>query len=210
MTIWQAAILGIIQGITEFLPISSSGHLIFLPRFFGWPDQGLDFDAVLHLGTLLAVVIYFRSQLKKMWRAWWSNQENGHQDRKLVWGLLVAVIPAAIVGFLLGGVFERLFRSPVAIAVSLAVFGVVLGLADWLGKKKYGVGRVGIFRALYIGLAQVLALIPGVSRSGITMTAGLTLGLKREAAAEFSFLLLYQILLTEISKNFRIFAEVDF
>ncbi len=190
MTILHAVILAIIQGITEFLPISSSGHLILAPRLLGWPDQGLEFDAAIHIGTLAAVVAYFRPQLAAMARAWIASTRGQHsRDGHLAWAVLWGTVPVGLVGLLFNDYIEQHFRSPLLIAVTTAGFGVLLWLADWLGRRQRDEYSVSWGDAALIGLAQALALVPGTSRSGVTMTAGLGVGLTREAAARYSFLL---------------------
>lgn len=199
MTAFQAIVLGIIQGIGEFLPISSSGHLIFLPKFFGWEDQGLTFDMVAHLGTLLAVIAYFREKLWILITSIFTHDKKHQLERRLIWLIGISTIPAAIVGFFLGDIIETEFRSPSIIGVGLIVWGIVLGLADRyshkVSKKKKDTSEKALLKDLSwwqvigMGCAQAIALIPGTSRSGITMTAGLFSGLSRKAASEFSFLM---------------------
>ena len=207
MTILQALTLGIIQGITEFLPISSSGHLIFVPHIFGWSDQGLTFDVIVHLGSLIAVVVYFREILWRIVRAFFfaggqtippsdgiparGGTDNRQQDRKLGWLLLLSIIPALITG-LLFEVLDIEIRSPLVVAIGLIGWGIVLGIADKFSNQKLVTSNqqsVTFGKALFIGCAQAVALIPGTSRSGITMTAGLFSKLSKKAAAEFSFLM---------------------
>jgi undecaprenyl-diphosphatase len=195
MTIFQAIILGIIQGITEFVPVSSSGHLVFLPHLFGWADQGLVFDVVVHLGTLTAVVYYFRVRLVRIFRSFFApppQSEREENYRELGWIIILSVIPAGIIGLIFGDFIEASLRSTTVVGVSLILWGVLLGIADKYASgrsRSIGVGDIGWRRALTIGCAQAIALIPGTSRSGITMTAGLTSGLSRVGAAEFSFLM---------------------
>ena len=179
-SLFQSLILGIVQGLTEFLPISSSAHLILIPRLFGWEDQGLSFDVALHLGTLVAVLAYFWRDILEILTS---------KDRKTLFFLIVATIPGAIAGFLLEHKAETVFRSPQLIAWTLILMGAALGLADWLGKEDKTMADLTFKIALIIGLSQSLALIPGVSRSGITIMTALFLGLKRREAARFSFLL---------------------
>ncbi len=183
--------LGLLQGLTEFLPISSSAHLILLPFVVGWTDQGLAFDVAVHLGTLLAVVCYFRSDLKKIVVGWAGSliYKKQTQESRLAWMIVVGTIPVGLVGLLAGSLVEIYLRSPSIIAVSTILFGLLLWFADVKGKRSKNEDTMTIKMALVIGLYQVLALIPGTSRSGITMTGGLLLGLTREAAARFSFLL---------------------
>lgn len=187
----HAVILAIIQGLTEFLPISSSGHLLTIPALLGWQSSGLAFDVALNTGTFFAVLIYF-------WRTWMNLIINGLLKRqsaelKLIGLLIVATIPAALIGYIAEPVIDSTLRQPVIAAVMLIVFGLVLGWAEKVAKLKDSVDGLTWGKALLIGFAQSVALIPGVSRSGITMTTGLLAGLKKEAAAEFSFLLLAPI-----------------
>ena len=188
----QAIILALVQGLTEFLPVSSSGHLILVPRFLGWPDQGLAFDVAVHMGTLAAVIAYFRRDLGALIRGWLRSVGGrpATDESRLAWSIIVAAIPVAIAGLLAKDYIEGHLRdSPYAIAGALAFFGLLLWLADRWGRRTLEVTEVTWKRALTIGLAQALSLIPGTSRSGVTMTAGLALGLTRTAAARFSFLL---------------------
>ena len=188
----EAVVLALVQGLTEFLPISSSAHLILVPRFLGWADQGLAFDVAVHLGTLAAVLIYFRLEISVIVRAWLGSLRGDRADEnnaRLCWALLLATVPAGLSGLLFHEFVENTLRLPLVIALATGIFGVLLGLADrrgGAGRSEYSV-TFGI--AIAIGLAQAIALIPGTSRSGITITAGLALGLSRQAAARFSFLM---------------------
>jgi undecaprenyl-diphosphatase len=187
VTILQAIILGLVQGLGEFLPISSSAHLVLVPWFFGWTDPGLTFDVALHLGTLFAVVLYF-------WKDWWQLIIKGLTDvrsvqGRLFWYLVAASVPGGIAGFLLEKKAETIFRAPVLIAIMLIVMGGLLYWADRKSVKMTGINQISFGTSILIGISQALAIIPGVSRSGITMTTGLLLGLTREGAARFSFLL---------------------
>lgn len=187
MTIWQSVVMGLVQGLGEFLPISSSAHLVLVPWFFNWLDPGLTFDIALHIGTLIAVIAYF-------WRDWvklimGAFQGTKSKEGRLFWYLVLATIPGAIMGLLLEEKAETVFRNPVLIAVMLIVLGVILYWADRKGRKLTDVNNISLGQSLMIGISQALAIIPGVSRSGITMTTGLLLGLTREGAARFSFLL---------------------
>lgn len=187
----QAIVLAIVQGLSEFLPISSSGHLILVPHFLGWTDQGLAFDVAVHVGTLLAVVAYFRRQLFAMARAWFGSFAGGGMtpDARLAWCIVVGTIPVGIVGLLFSDLIEKMLRNPLFVAGTLSVFGLLMWLADRLGARKRDEYSVGWRDAILIGCAQALALMPGTSRSGVTMTMARSLGLTREAAARFSFLL---------------------
>ena len=187
MTILQAVILGLAQGLGEFLPISSSAHLVLLPWLFGWTDPGLTFDIALHIGTLVGVVIYF-------WKDWWQLIIKGFTDvrsreGRLFWYLVVASVPGAMGGFLLEEKAETIFRSPLLIAVMLIGMGILLYWADRRSAKNIEISNITFGTSLLIGISQALAIIPGVSRSGITMTTGLLMGMTREGAARFSFLL---------------------
>ncbi|OGH65002.1 MAG: hypothetical protein A2821_00815 [Candidatus Magasanikbacteria bacterium RIFCSPHIGHO2_01_FULL_41_23] len=202
MTSVQAIVLGLIQGLTEFLPVSSSGHLIFIPKLFGWTDQGVAFDLVMHLGTLLAVIIYFRKKLGQLILAIFSRGQELRADRKIGWMIMVSALPAGVVGLFL----QTNERNALLVGINLIVWGIVLGVADYYANKKKQVpeirpsltksqvGTENIFdknikSIMVMSFAQVLAFLPGTSRSGITMTAGLFSGLSRSAAAEFSFLM---------------------
>lgn len=191
MEVLHVIVLAIIQGITEFLPISSSGHLILVPHFLHWPDQGLAFDAAIHIGTLAAVVLYFRVQLTHMASAWLASLRTREltPDARLAWAVLWGTIPVGLVGLIFNDYIEQHFRSPLLVATTLSAYGILLWVADWLGRRTRDEYSVNWRDAMVIGIAQALALVPGTSRSGITMTAGLTLGLTREAAARYSFLL---------------------
>ena len=193
LTLW---ILALIQGLTEFLPISSSAHLILVPKLLGWDDQGLSFDVAVHVGTLLAVVWYFRHELRQMGAGWWRSLAGRglDADGRLAWAVLLATVPACVAALSFGGVIEQHLRSPIVIAWATIGFGLLLGLADWFGPRRRDEHALGWRGALLIGLSQALALIPGTSRSGITMTAGLALGLTAAGAARFSFLLAIPII----------------
>jgi undecaprenyl-diphosphatase len=187
----QAIVLAIVQGLSEFLPISSSGHLILIPHFFGWPDQGLAFDVAVHMGTLLALLLYFRRQLATMVAAWLDSvlRRRPSADSRLAWQLLVATVPVGLAGLAFGDFIEAHFRDPLFVAGTLSFFGVLMYAADRLGRGTRDEFALTWPQALAIGCAQALALMPGTSRSGITMTAGRALGLTRSGAARFSFLL---------------------
>jgi len=187
----HALMLALLQGLTEFLPISSSAHLILMPRLLGWTDQGLSFDVAVHVGTLIAVVVYFRHEVVRLSLAWLQscNRRQLTADAQLAWFVLLGTLPAAVAGLLLHDFIENNLRSPLVIAVTTIGFGVLLGVTDWNGRQQRSETGLRLMDAVWIGLAQALALIPGTSRSGITMTAGLALGLTRSAAARFSFLL---------------------
>ena len=192
MNLFQAIFLGLLQGVTEFLPISSSGHLALVELFLGIEEAGLAFDVALHLGTLLGVLVYFRRDFYMMVTALVNpgmlGEEAGHH-RLLAFYICLGTIPAVIAGYFLKDAAETIFRSPFIIAASLAGAGLLLLLADKAGKHLRDVKSIGFVDVALIGLFQAFALIPGVSRSGITMTAGLMRGLNRMSAARFSFLL---------------------
>ncbi len=187
MDIFQAVILGLVQGLGEFLPISSSAHLVIVPWLFNWEDPGLTFDIALHIGTLVAVAIYF-------WKDWLQLITKGLTDAKsregrLFWYLVLATIPGAMIGLLLEKKAETIFRNPILIAIMLIVLGILLYWVDRTSAKKIDAENINLKTSFLIGLSQALAIIPGVSRSGITMTTGLFLGLTRQGTARFSFLL---------------------
>lgn len=189
----QAVILGIVQGLGEFLPISSSAHLVLVPWLFNWTDPGLIFDIALHIGTLVAVLAYF-------WKDWVKLIVKGISDSRspegrLFWYLAAATIPGAVAGIVLEERAGTIFRLPALIACMLIALGMVLYWADRKGDKRIEINGLTLGAGLMIGLSQALAIIPGVSRSGVTMTMGLLMGLTREAAARFSFLLSTPIIL---------------
>ena len=192
----QALIMGIVQGLTEFLPISSSGHLIIVPFLFGWTDPfitSLAFSVMLHVGTLAALLVYFRADWFRLVPAGLATIRDrsfrADPDRRLAWLLVAATIPAAIAGFLLNDVIEARFRDVGLVALMLVVGAVVLWLADRWGSRAKGVADVTFPLAFGLGAAQALALVPGISRSGISIAAARLAGLDREAAARFSFLM---------------------
>ncbi len=189
----QAVVLGLIQGLTEFLPISSSAHLRILPEWFGWGDPGAAFTAVIQIGTELAVLLYFRHDIWRIGTTWFKSiyrpEFRGHIDARMGWYVIIGSVPIVVLGVLLKDVIERDFRNLWIIATTLIVMGLVLGVADRLGKQDRDLKQVGMKHAVLLGVAQSLALIPGVSRSGATISMGLFLGLKREAATRFAFLL---------------------
>jgi undecaprenyl-diphosphatase len=198
MNFFYAIFLGLLQGITEFLPISSSGHLALVESFLGIEEAGLAFDVALHLGTLCAVIIYFRRDFKMMFTALVRPQvlgEEARSSRILALYICLGTIPAVVAGYLLKDAAETVFRTPFLIAGTLAGAGLLLLLADKLGKHQRAMKTLGLADVAVIGLSQALALVPGVSRSGITMTAGLMMGLNRMSAARFSFLLSAPVIL---------------
>jgi len=183
--------LALIQGLTEFLPVSSSAHLILVPSLLGWPDQGLAFDVAVHLGTLIAVVSFFRKDILKLFLAWVGSVSGKGMspEARLAWGVILGTIPAGLVGLIFKDFIEVNLRSPLVIAATTIIFGLLLWFADKRAKLERDELTLGWQDFLVIGGAQAMALIPGTSRSGITITAGLLLGLTREAAARYSFLL---------------------
>jgi undecaprenyl-diphosphatase len=193
MDMIQAVVLGLVQGLGEFLPISSSAHLVLVPWLMKWADPGLTFDIALHVGTLIAIVIYF-------WKDWLRLLSKGltqpkEREGKLFWYLVLATIPGALIGFLFEHIAETVFRNPILIACMLILLGAILFMVDRKGKKQINVEHISLRTSFLIGLSQALAIIPGVSRSGITMTTALALGMTREGAARFSFLLSAPIIL---------------
>lgn len=189
----HAAVLGTLQGLTEILPISSSAHLILVPWLSGWPESGLTFDVALHLGTLIALCLYFWRDIIELVISFFSGITgrglHAPADR-LPFYIIAGTIPAAIIGKTLEGPVEDFFRgNPTLIAILLIAFGLLLAFADTTGAKRWKMDRIDLRAALIVGLAQCLALVPGVSRSGITITAALLIGFNREASARFSFLL---------------------
>jgi undecaprenyl-diphosphatase len=197
MTFFHIIVLALLQGLTEFLPISSSAHLILLPIIANWQDQGLAFDVAVHVGTLAAVMLYFRHTIKMLIIDWCQSvvQRRRTGESSLAWAVLFGTIPVGIAGLLLNDLVETSLRSPLVIAATTIIFGLLLGWADWQGKRVRTEQQLNWRDVLFIGIAQAIALIPGTSRSGITITAGLMLGLTREAAARFSFLLSIPVIL---------------
>jgi undecaprenyl-diphosphatase len=195
-TVVQALIMGIVQGLTEFLPVSSSGHLILVPYLFGWDDAfitSLAFSVMLHIGTLIALLAYFRADWLRIIPAGLVALRDrsfaGDPDRKLAWLLVAATIPAAVVGFLFSDIFETSIREPALVVVTLVVGGLILWVADAVGPETRTVEGMTFPIATGIGAAQALALIPGISRSGISISAGRFAGLDRPSAARFAFLM---------------------
>ncbi len=191
MELFQIFILAITQGLTEFLPISSSAHLILPKEVLGWPDQGLAFDVAVHFGSLIAVVVYFRKEVWALIRDGLGGCVSGRftDEGRLAWLIVLATIPVGLAGLIFQDVIETRLRSAAVIAATTILFGILLWWADVRGVRTQTLAQLNWKKALLIGMAQALALIPGTSRSGITMTAGLMLGMKREAAARFSFLM---------------------
>ncbi|MFI5028967.1 MAG: undecaprenyl-diphosphate phosphatase [Solirubrobacterales bacterium] len=191
MTPLQAVVLSLVQALTEFLPISSSGHLILVPYFLKWPDQGLSFDIATNTGTLLAVILFFRRDLRQLVTGFFTGEagEGDFAPRPLAWAILLATIPAGIAGLLLHHTISAHARNPLLIAGTTIGYGLLLLFADRIGSEARDLAGLKISDAMLIGLGQALALVPGTSRSGITITIALLLGFTRSTAARFSFLL---------------------
>ncbi len=193
--IFEAVILGIVQGVTEFLPISSSAHLVLIPWMFKWQGtliDSLNFDVALHAGTLVAILAYFWRDWLDLLKKFFTGLSDGTWktgEGRMVWFIVLATIPAGVLGMKFEHVVEESFRDPLLISVSLLVISFVMWASDRYSKKTAGLDRMTLGHAVFIGLAQALALVPGVSRSGITICAGLMAGYRREDAARFSFLL---------------------
>jgi undecaprenyl-diphosphatase len=197
----QAITLGVVQGLTEFLPVSSTAHLALTPWLFGWKDPGMTFDVSLHIGTLVAVTAYFRKDLAQMLVSWFAtfkgvNQEDPYQ--RLSWLVIFGCVPAVIAGVLLDDLVEHVFRSPYVIAFMLIAVALLIAYAERTTKLTRGWKDIKLKDALLIGLAQAVALIPGTSRSGATMTMALFLGIERADAARFSFLLGYPVIVGSV------------
>jgi undecaprenyl-diphosphatase len=197
MTNLQVIILAIVQGLTEFLPISSSGHLVLVPKFFDWADQGLAFDVAVHFGSLLAVLAFFRKDIARLivggFQVLGGRVET--VESRLALGIVLGTIPASIAGLLLVDWIEANLRSPAVIVFTLSGYAVLMILADRYGRRERNISDVTLKDAVLIGIAQALALIPGTSRSGVTITAGRLLGFERQDAARFSFLLAVPVIL---------------
>lgn len=195
MEILHAIILGLVQGLAEFLPISSSAHLIIVPWLLHWNDPGLGFDVALHMGTLLGVLIYFWQDIWLIIKGFFHSLSGSTRDlqnniyQKLAWMLILATIPGAILGKLLEKQADQAFRAPLLIAGTMFIGGLILLVADIVGKKVKNLNHFGFSSALTMGLAQALAVVPGISRSGISIASGLFLGFTKEDAAKFSFLM---------------------
>ncbi len=197
MTGIQIVVLAIVQGLTEFLPISSSGHLVLVPSALGWSDQGLAFDIAVHFGSLGAVLLFFRKDIKALLRG--GVQVLGANvetiESRMALGIALGTIPAAVAGLLLAGWIEANLRSPSFIVFTLSGYAILMILADRFGRREREISGIRIKDAFIIGCAQALALIPGTSRSGVTITAAMALGFERQDAARFSFLLAVPVIL---------------
>jgi undecaprenyl-diphosphatase len=211
MTWMQIIVLSIVQGITEFLPISSSGHLILVPAFLGWTDQGIFFDVALHAGSLLAVCVYFRHDLIKILygSADLFMQIPNSSESKLAAGIALATVPAVIAGLFFSEWIGQNLRGPIVVSFTLAFYAVLMWFADLFASRKRKITEIKLGDAFLIGLAQALALIPGTSRSGITITAGLMLGMRRRDATKFSFILSIPVILLAAGYEFltMLFSE---
>ena len=198
-----------VQGLTEFLPVSSSGHLVFFQSLFGLQEPQVAFDVMLHLGTLLAVVAYFRTDISRVllgtW-AWVKGRREGEEKAKLLLWIVVASVPTGLMGILLKDWFESLFSRPKTVGLMLLVTGLLLWMTRTVGRKQKTTGEMGAVDALFIGIAQGVAIIPGISRSGATISTGLFCGLHRELAGKFSFLLSIPAILGATLLKFR---EID-
>lgn len=198
MDLFQAIILGLVQGLTEFVPVSSSGHLVLVPWLLGWPKPSLTFDTTLHLGTLLAVLVYFRDDIGTLARAWLGSIARRSLScpyARVAWLVALATVPAVVVGVAFRDFIEYAFSSPQVVGVFLIGTAAILVLAESLGSASRGkITEIGWLGALTVGLAQALAILPGVSRSGSTIAAGLLVGISRAEAARFSFLLAIPII----------------
>ncbi len=222
MNFFESIFLGIIQGASEFLPISSSAHLILAPWLFGFPDPGLAFDVALHFGTLIAVILYFYQDWVEIFRMSFSNfkfqisnfKSNSNYklqitnyNSQILYFLIIATIPGVLAGYFLENYAETAFRSPLLIAATLSAVGLILYLVDKYHTHRKNLLKINWFDSLLIGLSQAAAIVPGVSRSGATITAGLALGLNRQSAARFSFLLSTPIIFGAAVKQFPDFLS---
>ncbi|MFW7378106.1 MAG: undecaprenyl-diphosphate phosphatase [Oligoflexus sp.] len=197
MELVQIIVLALVQGLTEFLPVSSSAHLILVPVFSNWSDQGLAFDIAIHVGTLLAVILYFNREIIGMAQDWVQSIfiRRSTENSRLAWAILLGTIPVGIAGLTFKSFIESEMRSPLIMSAGMIGFGILLGWADWKKKGYRTIQEINWKDILIIGCAQALALFPGTSRSGITITAALMLGLNRESSARFSFLLSIPVIL---------------
>ena len=212
MSYLEAIVLALVQGLTEFLPISSSAHLILVPAFLGWEDQGLAFDVAVHLGSLIAVCAYFYDEIIAVASSWWQSvatRSAPDAEAKFGWYIALATIPAGLVGLAFHDFVDTYLRSPIIIAITTAVFGGLLYFVDTRGGEGADEHTLTMKKALLIGCAQALALIPGTSRSGITITAGLALGLSRQAAARFSFLMAIPVIALASLLEIKNLIEMD-
>jgi undecaprenyl-diphosphatase len=197
LTLVQIIVLAIVQGITEFLPVSSSGHLVLVPSIFGWTDQGLAFDVAVHVGSLVAVTIYFRHDIAALISGTLEilGGKPASSRTKMVWCIGIGTIPAAIAGLLFASWIAANLRDPLVVVATLSGYAILMAIADRWGKQDKTIADISVWHGVIIGLAQALALVPGTSRSGITITAGRLLGIQRQDAARFSFLLSAPVIL---------------
>lgn len=198
MTLLQAILLGLLQGVTEFLPVSSSGHLVIVPALLDWPDPGLALDAMLHLGTLLAIVVFFWTDIWRLVGAAWESLRRrslADPQARLAWALVIGTIPGAVIGFFFEDVFEQMFGMPKAAAAFLLGTAFMLVLAEYAGSRLRPITSLSWVDAFIIGIGQTFAIAPGLSRSGSTIATGMLLGFRPEDAARFSFLLAIPITL---------------
>lgn len=204
MTNLQVIILAVVQGLTEFLPISSSGHLVLVPYFFDWQDQGLAFDVAVHFGSLLAVILFFRKDIAGLIRGGFQVLGGNVRtiESRLALGIALGTVPAALAGLLAVDWIEANLRSPVVIVATLSGYGVLMIFADGFGRREREITGMRIRDAFLIGVAQALALVPGTSRSGVTITAARLLGFERQDAARFSFLLAVPVILLATGYSF--------
>lgn len=211
MDFFQIAFLAIVQGLTEFLPISSSAHLILPSAVLGWSDQGLAFDVAVHVGSLAAVLWYFRHDVRQLIIHWCRSVTGGGHtpESRLGWQIILATIPAGLAGLFFGDLIETYLRSTVVIAVTTILFGILLGAADVYSRRSRPLTDFTWRSALVVGVAQALALIPGTSRSGITITAALAMGFDRAAAARFSFLMAIPIIVLSGGYKALQLAQLD-
>ena len=201
MGMMQLIVLAVVQGLTEFLPISSSGHLVLVPSIFGWTDQGLAFDVAVHFGSLIAVCVFFRYDVAALLRgiARILTGDFAAEDARMTWNLGIGTIPAALAGLLFAGWIAANLRDPAVVVVTLAGYGILMALVDHFAPKRRNITDIGLRDAIFIGFAQALALVPGTSRSGVTITTGRLLGIARQDAARFSFLLSVPVILLATS-----------
>jgi undecaprenyl-diphosphatase len=191
MGLTQLIVLAVVQGLTEFLPISSSGHLVLVPGIFGWTDQGLVFDVAVHFGSLIAVCVFFRHDILALLRGTHDilTGDTRSSDARMAWNLGLGTIPVGLAGLVFAGWIARNLRDPLVVVCTLAGYGILMALADRYAPRRRNITDIGIRDAVIIGCAQALALVPGTSRSGVTITTGRILGIARQDAARFSFLL---------------------
>jgi undecaprenyl-diphosphatase len=197
MTLTQIIVLAVVQGLTEFLPVSSSGHLVLVPSIFGWTDQGLTFDVAVHFGSLIAVCVYFRYDILGLLRGAAAILTGNYRspEARMAWSIGLGTIPAAIAGLLFAGWIAANLRDPMVVVATLAGYGILMAAVDRYASRERDITHISIRDGVLIGLAQALALIPGTSRSGVTITAGRLLGIARHDAARFSFLLSVPVIL---------------